>query len=171
MIDCSVVCVNSGLLRAACDAIRASVALLGEKRNGSRVGFVMYDVRCRYVYCAHGRVVEKIDADYESAFDCVRPEVWLMPVDETSLSDVTPARPFHSQINRVIDFILTHASAATTSTHAILPAALKAVASILQPCGGHVIAVQGSYAIGEGSSQVREGVRTYGTTEESSLCV
>ena len=64
---------------------------------------------------------------------------------------------------------MAHASSSTTSTHAILPAALKAVASILQPCGGHVIAVQGSYAIGEGSSQVREGVRTYGTTEESSL--
>ena len=64
---------------------------------------------------------------------------------------------------------MAHASSSTTSTHAILPAALKAVASILQPCGGHVSAVQGSYAIGEGSSQVHEGVRTYGTTEESSL--
>lgn len=169
MIDCSVVAVNSGLLRAACDAIRAAVALLAEKHNGSRVGFVMCDVRCHYVFWAQGRLRERIDADYESAFACVQPDVWLMSVDETPLSDVTPVREFHSQINRVIDFILAHTSSSTTSTHAILPAALKAVTSILQSCGGHIIAVQGSYAIGEGSSQVRDGARAYGTTEESSL--
>ncbi|KAK8825561.1 hypothetical protein WA577_000734 [Blastocystis sp. JDR] len=159
VIDCSVVAVNSGLLRAACDAVRAVAALLAEKHNGSRVGFVMCDVRCRYIGCVKGRLTEKIDADYESAFACVQPDAWLLSVDETTLPD----------INHIVDYILAHASSSTTSTHAILPAALKAVASILQPCGGHVIAVQGSYAIGEGSSQVREGVRTYGTTEESSL--
>lgn len=131
----------------------------------------MCDVRCRYVYWAKERLRERIDADYESAFACVQPDVWLMSVDETPLADVTHGWEFHSQINRVIDFILAHASSSTTSTHAVLPAALKAVASILQPCGGHIITVQGSYAIGEGSSQVHDGVRAYGTTEESSLYV
>ena len=40
---------------------------------------------------------------------------------------------------------------------------------ILQPCGGHIIIVQGSHAIGEGSSSVRESVKTYGTTDEENL--
>ena len=90
VIDCSIVAVNLGLLRAACDAVRAAAALLAEKHNGSRVGFVMCDVRCRYIGCVKGRLTEKIDADYESAFACVQPDAWLLSVDETTLPDVTP---------------------------------------------------------------------------------
>lgn len=69
----------------------------------------------------------------------------------------------------MLDFVLTYASSATTSTHPILFSTTKAAAMILQPCGGHIIIVQGSHAIGEGSSSVRESVKTYGTTDEENL--
>ena len=50
----------------------------------------MCDVRCRYIGCVKGRLTEKIDADYESAFACVQPDTWLLSVNETTLPDVTP---------------------------------------------------------------------------------
>lgn len=37
----------------------------------------------------NGRVSEKIDADYEEAFDCVSCEEWLIEVNDISLPDVT----------------------------------------------------------------------------------
>lgn len=89
VIDCSVTCVNSGLLRAAVEAIRAGVGILNEKNTKARVGFVVSDVRSHYLCVRNGRVSEKIDADYEEAFDCVSCEEWLIEVNDTSLPDVT----------------------------------------------------------------------------------
>lgn len=88
VLDCSVTCVHSGLLRAAVEAIRAGVGILNEKTTKARVGFVMSDVRSHYLCARNGRVYEKIDADYEEAFDCMSCEEWLIEVNDASLPDV-----------------------------------------------------------------------------------
>lgn len=51
----------------------------------------------------------------------------------------------------------------------MLVATLKAVASILQTTGGRMVVVQSNQSYGEGSSQTREGLKAYGTTDEVNL--
>ena len=48
-------------------------------------------------------------------------------------------------------------------------ATIKAVAQVLQPCGGRMVVVQSNTSYGEGSSQLHEGLKIYGTTEEVNL--
>lgn len=46
---------------------------------------------------------------------------------------------------------------------------IKAVSMILRNTGGRIVAIVGNDSYGEGSSQVKEGIKMYGTTEEGSL--
>lgn len=48
---------------------------------------------------------------------------------------------------------------------------IKAVSMILRNTGGRIVAIVGNDSFGEGSSQVKEGIKMYGTTEEASLYV
>ena len=72
----------------------------------------------------------------------------------------------------MLDFIHGTATAATSATHSVLIATIKAVASILQQTGGRMVVVQSNQGYGEGSPQIREGIKVYGTTDEMNLyCV
>lgn len=46
---------------------------------------------------------------------------------------------------------------------------IKAVSMVLRNTGGRIVAIVGNDSFGEGSSQVKEGIKMYGTTEEASL--
>ena len=66
-------------------------------------------------------------------------------------------------------YIQSFANAASTATHCVLMATIKAVAYTLQSCGGRMVIVQSNTSYGEGSSQAHEGLKIYGTTEEVNL--
>lgn len=48
-------------------------------------------------------------------------------------------------------------------------ATIKAVSQILKTTGGRMVIVQSNQSYGEGSPQAREGLKTYGTTDEIGL--
>ena len=72
-------------------------------------------------------------------------------------------------MNALLDFIQRTAMSSTTSTHCVMPAAIKATASVLLSTGGRMIVVQGGMSVGEGTMNVKESLKMYGTTEEMSL--
>ena len=88
MLDISVNAINTGLLATAIQSIKASLQILAEKNNQTRVGFVTMDVRSKFITISQGRVQEKICADYEASFGCIAPQRWLLPVTEESLVNV-----------------------------------------------------------------------------------
>ena len=88
MLDISVNAINTGLLATAIQSIKASLQILAEKDNQTRVGFVTMDVRSKFITITQGRVQEKICADYEESFGCIAPQRWLLPVTEESLTSV-----------------------------------------------------------------------------------
>ena len=68
-----------------------------------------------------------------------------------------------------MDYIQSIANAASTATHSVLMATINAVSETLESTGGRMIVIQSNQGYGEGSSQLREGLKVYGTTEEINL--
>lgn len=151
--------VNSGLLQAAVQGIKAATQLLLESDHENRVGIAMVDVRTHYLYPLNGHIHELVMADYEEAFPGIAPARWLVSVSEDSLP----------MIHAMLDHVLSYANAGSTATHPVMMSAIKGTVKTLESCGGRVVVIQGSPSIGEGSSQVHEGVKVYGSTDESTL--
>lgn len=77
--------INSGLLQTAIQSIRASLSILAEKNNNTRVGFVTMDTRTKFVTHIQDKVKEIICADYEQSFSCISCDQWLTPVTDDTL--------------------------------------------------------------------------------------
>ena len=159
VLDLSVQGITAGVLRCAVEAIRVSLAALAQRRNGTRVGVTMVDVRSHFLCLRGDRVCDVTLADYEEAFPPLAAEAWLTEVTESTLP----------RYWRLLDHVLRTASSSSTCTHSVLPAALKAVAATLKTTGGQILLVQTAPAIGEGVSPIRETVKVYGSTEEQAL--
>ena len=161
LLDLSVQGITAGVLRCAVEAIRVSLAALAQRRNGTRVGVAMVDVRSHFLCFRGNRVCDVTLADYETAFSPLAAEAWLTEVTESSLP----------RLSRLLDHVLRTGSSATTCTHSVLPAGLKAVATTLKATGGQIVMVQTAGVIGEGAGAARETVKIYGSTEEMALYV
>ena len=72
-------------------------------------------------------------------------------------------------MHALLDYIQRTAMSSTTSTHCVMPAAIKATTIILRSSGGRMVVVQGGVSVGEGTMNVKEGLKMYGTTEEMPL--
>lgn len=159
LLDLSVQGITAGVLRCAVEAMRVCFAALAQRRNGTRVGVAMVDVRSHFLCLRGNRVCDVTLADYEEAFSPLAADAWLTEVSESSLPG----------LSRLLDHVLRTGSSATTCTHAVLPAALKAVAATLRMTGGQVLLLQTAGVIGEGVAPLRETVKVYGSTEEMTL--
>lgn len=159
LLDVSVSAVSAGLVQAAVAGLKAATQLLLEKEGASLVGIAMVDVRTHYLCWSQGRVRQVVMADYEEAFGAIAPARWLIRVTEETLP----------QIHALLDYVLSYANAGSTATHSVMLSAVKGTVKTLESTGGRVVVIQGAPSIGEGSSQAKEGVKVYGTTDESSL--
>lgn len=88
MLDVSVNAMNSGLCVTAIQALKASLQILCEKNNNTRVGFVIMDTRAHFISFRGGCVHDSICGDFTSSFDCVSSQAWLTPVNEETLPNV-----------------------------------------------------------------------------------
>lgn len=79
---------NTGLLPTVIQAIKASLQILAEKQNNTRVGFVTMDTRSKFISLSAGRIQETVCADYEESFDCIAPAKWLTAVTDETLPRV-----------------------------------------------------------------------------------
>ena len=68
-----------------------------------------------------------------------------------------------------LDYIQRTATSATTATHSVMGAALKAAVGVLADTGGRIFVIEGNCWMGEGSVSTHESPKTYGTTDEMGL--
>lgn len=92
LLDVSINAINTGLLPTVIQSLKASLQILAEKRNNTRVGFVTMDTRSKFISLSAGRVQETICADYEESFGCIAPSKWLTPVTDETLPLVPSLR-------------------------------------------------------------------------------